>query len=265
MKLDYVKQKDLESCDFIYKNELKWSILKPSNKQTVFCNNTGYNIRILSIETNNSLYEVTYQAISSKNKKIWKDKFRKTGELAIKKGSVLKPGESFMKENVFSQANAKSTPASKSEIDLLIKILEKKECTKPLLKFSDNTQITDINKIVNILKKVHHIANEKNNVDIRFQDVLNVFSQNREFKEHALRHVTFEANINKKNISNTLNKENWEYIFGKLEKIVNKKSIKKFLFLNYQSVICLLKNFVYIYIVNFYNTVQLQILLVLAL
>ena len=221
MKLDYANQENEESCDFIYKDKLKWSILKPASKQTLYTNTTGHKIRILSVADRDGSYEIIYETIQPKGKK-FKTAIRKTGELNIKKGSILKPDESFLKEKPISMDTANSTPATKSEIELLIKMLQKNEFTNPVLKYSDNTQKTNVKDIINFLKRIHKIAPLKSDTDIKFQKVLGEFPEIEKNKKFSLRRVVFVAKMNKKNKTINLNKENWERIFGKSKAFANR-------------------------------------------
>lgn len=146
---------DMEYYDIIYKDILKWTIVKPASMDKPVLNNENEEIRIINIEQgSNGNYLVTYSLIRSRE--THSIRIRSKNGLAVKRGDVLKKNESFTV--IGKQISAMVEICSKAELKLIINLIASSNNYK--LQNTDET-INDKNTITNILKRIYMISSEK--------------------------------------------------------------------------------------------------------
>lgn len=146
---------DMEYYDIIYKDILKWTIVKPASMDKPVLNNENEEIRIINIEQgSNGNYLVTYSLIRSRE--TYSIRIRSKNGLAVKQGDILKKNESFTV--IGKQISAMVEICSKAELKLIINLIASSNIYK--LQNTDET-INDKNTITNILKRIYMISSEK--------------------------------------------------------------------------------------------------------
>lgn len=212
MELFY-EPSDREYYDINYKEKLMWSVVKPDLTNIIPKNSENTDIKIISVEPEESGNLLIQYAVLKTKEKHCK-RVRASIDMAVKQGDILKPGDAFVRKGAMISKYV--TICSAGELRLIKKLAaEIGESGRSKLVTLDNGNISEKKRILDLLNRIEKIAKEKSTT-IPYNELCKSIGLQQGTMKPDMRYsrIVFECGLKKENERKVLDRKGWIALCG---------------------------------------------------